>query len=181
MNVWIERAKKWCGGGKGMRLIVLLGLAGLALILLSELLPDGKEPEPAASAPSSQTQDASAYCKAMEADLRLLLSQIRGVGETQVMLTLSGTEEIEYAEESTRELNESGSRTQTQYVLMGTSGNPSALVKSVHNPKVTGGVVVCTGGDSNAVREQVYRTVAVACGVSTAQIHVAALAPNTKS
>lgn len=177
MKQWAERLKALCSSGNGMKLIVAIGLAGMALILLSELLPEkdaAPAPQPAASADAGAETD---YADALTAQLTALLTKITGVGHAEVMVTLAGSSETVYAEEQNRETNERGSRTENQYVIIGSGSNQSALVKSSRYPRVSGVIVVCEGGDSSVVREQVYRAVAVACGVSSAQIYVAALRP----
>ena len=60
-------------------------------------------------------------------------------------------------------------------MLVGSGSSQSALVEQTQDPWITGVVVVCEGGDSIQVKEQVYQAVSVACSISTAQIYVTAM------
>ena len=66
----LEPLRKKLKGENGVRLVMLLGIAGLALILLSGFLPDKAEKQTdAASVQSAETasqEQAEQYCRRME-------------------------------------------------------------------------------------------------------------------
>ena len=122
---------------------------------------------------SQQTEDA--YRTAAEQELTELLGQIRGVGRVHVMLRISGSETQVYATEQKTETDGSRTSRESKHVLIGSGNAQSALVEQIRAPRIIGAVVVCEGGDSIQVKEQIYQAVSVACSISTAQIYVAAM------
>ena len=103
----------------------------------------------------------------LEGELEEILSQISGVGKTEVLLTeFSGSETI-YQSDSGHNL--SGSDT----VIL-TDGNRSqyGLVRQVLAPVYKGAVVVCKGADSASVRLAVVDAVMRATGLSSDCISV---------
>ena len=75
----LEPLRKKLKGENGVRLVMLLGIAGLALILLSGFLPDKAEKQTdAASVQSAETasqEQAEQYCRRMEQQLVDVLEQ----------------------------------------------------------------------------------------------------------
>lgn len=122
---------------------------------------------------SQQTEDA--YRMAAEQELTELLGQIRGVGRVHVMLRISGSETQVYVTEQKTETDGSRTSRESKHVLIGSGNAQSALVEQIQAPRIIGAVVVCEGGDSIQVKEQIYQAVSVACSISTAQIYVAAM------
>ena len=96
----LEPLRKKLKGENGVRLVMLLGIAGLALILLSGFLPDKAEKQTdAASVQSAETasqEQAEQYCRRMEQQLVDVLEQVEGVGSCRVMLTATGSPETIY-------------------------------------------------------------------------------------
>ena len=164
------------------RLIVLLGFAGMALILLSGLLPDHKEQGRAEPLPPAETAEAGqeAYRAALESRLSALLSCMDGAGAVKVMVTLGGSAEQVYAEEV--KISHSGDKSQTESapVLSRVSGDESALITETKSPPVQGAVILCTGGDHAAVRERITNAVSALLGIPASQIYVGKAAANSE-
>ena len=103
----------------------------------------------------------------LEEKLEGILSQISGVGKTEVLLTeLSGSETI-YQSDSAHNL--SGSDT---VILTDGSRNQYGLVRQTLPPAYKGAVVVCKGADSASVRLAVVNAVMRATGLSSDCISV---------
>lgn len=152
--------------------IVFLGLIGMGCILLSSFgssKPEKEQPE------VSQTVTQEEYRLALEEQLTQMLGAISGVGKVQVLVTLGGSEEYQYARTDERTVSDSQMRSSTSYVTVGGSSK-EPLLESVSHPAITGVVVACDGGASSSVQEAVYMAVGVACGLTTAQIYVTKLA-----
>lgn len=152
--------------------IVFLGLIGMGCILLSSFgssKPEKEQPE------VSQTVTQEEYRLALEEQLTQMLGAISGVGKVQVLVTLGGSEEYQYARTDERTVSDSQMRSSTSYVTVGGSSK-EPLLESVSHPAITGVVVACDGGASSSVQEAVYKAVGVACGLTTAQIYVTKLA-----
>ena len=155
-----------------LRLIVLLGLAGLALILLSSFGTKEKAaPETEAPVPLAQ----EAYREALEEELCTILTSIEGVGRVKVLVTLGKSAEYQYAQQGDRRISGDTVQTSCTYVTVGSSRE--ALLESVAVPSVTGVIVVCEGGGSSSVQEQVCQAVSVACALPYIQICVTRLRP----
>lgn len=172
-----DSLKTALGKMKNIRLIVFLGIAGMIVILLSELITpaDKKKEEHNKAVSFSQNE----YCSRMERQVETLLGQINGVGKVNVMLTVEGTEEYIYAQQNKSSKSDNGDSSSQQdensYIFIQKSGDKEALVEKVVNPPVTGVVVVCEGGDIAKVRESIYSAVSVSLNVPANKIFVAKL------
>lgn len=163
------------------RWIVLLGIAGMLLILLSGLLPDKKPPpQTVSTAEGTPAAEQEAYRAALESRLTALLSQMDGAGAVTVMVTLSGSAEQVYAEEVKVSRSENSAQTESAPVLSRVSGDESALISETKSPPVQGAVILCTGGDHAAVRERITNAVSALLGIPAAQIYVGKAAANTE-
>ena len=163
------------------RLIVILGIAGMVLILLSGLLPDKKERGAPAESPAEPAAAAQEIYRAeLENRLTALLSDMEGAGTVKVMVTLGGSAEQVYAEEV--KVSRSGDRSQTESapVLSRVSGDESALITETKAPPVQGAVILCTGGDHAAVRERITNAVSALLGIPQSQIYVGKSAANSE-
>ncbi|MDO5560606.1 MAG: hypothetical protein Q4F95_13580 [Oscillospiraceae bacterium] len=172
-----ERIRSALGKIKNIRLIVFLGIAGMIIILLSELIPPAvKKTKNTQTAQSFSQND---YCGRLEKEIQLLLGKINGVGRVNVMLTVEGTEETVYAQQNKSSKSENGESSSQQdensYIFIQESGDKEALVEKVINPAITGVVVVCDGGDNAKVRESIYNAVSVSLNVPANKIFVAEL------
>ena len=96
-------------------------------------------------------------------------------GQGACLLRISGSETQVYATEQKTETDGSRTSRESKHVLIGSGNAQSALVEQIQAPRIIGAVVVCEGGDSIQVKEQIYQAVSVACSISTAQIYVAAM------
>ena len=131
---------------KGKWTLLLLLLGGLFLLLLGG--------QGAEDAPSF---DSEAYRAALTAEVTALCREVRGVGEVSVLLTLTEGESYTYAGQS-------------GYISAGGSG----LLLSSRPPQVAGVAVVCEGGGSAAVREELKALLSSALGIGAHRVTVTA-------
>ena len=153
------------GSKRGLYLCVGLGLCAILMILSGD---SGKEeiPETAGSEPSEEALDEADFIRRTEKELESILCAIDGVGDTKVMVTAKGSREYVYAE------NESERKEEKDHVILKNGSKEEALVKTVNAPKITGVVVVCEGGGSDRVKEEVVRAVTAALGIPSGSVHV---------
>ena len=174
MNALTERLRAALQKAGAVRVIVLIGLAGMALILFSGLMPDRSEQ--AAAEPEQQTEstlpDADAYRSDLEKRLTALLSGMDGVGNVTVMLTVRGTAEQVYAEEVKTSSSDRSAQTESAFVITKSGGEESALVTETKYPEEIGAAVLCSGGSHAVVREQVTGAVSTVLGIPASQIYV---------
>ena len=150
--------------GKKPWLLMLLGILGMVLILISSFVPSGETAAPA------ESEDPAA---AIEVRLSALISQIDGAGRTEVMVTLQDTGSTRYLSESdeTEEWAEGllqRKETSQQYV---TSGGGAGEVASL-TPTVEGVAVVCEGGGSAQVQNDIYEVLYALYGLSSSHVTV---------
>ena len=127
---------------KAVKIIMVVGAVIMIMIALSGIggINSGKS----GNAPG---YDLAGYERALEERLANILSDIDGVGDISVMVTLDTSEKTEY-------------------------GKNSDMLLSVTAPRVRGVIVVCDGGDSITVKEKVTEAVKGVFGINTAHISV---------
>lgn len=167
---WKELGRKWLEKGKGLRWALLVILVGVVLLCIPtrEL-----KKEPAADTAQVQSSQAEYDVSALEEKLAQTLSQIEGVGEVSVVLTLkSGTRQV-YATEKAERSDSGGSDSEETLARISTgSGSEEALQVMEIYPTFQGALVVCDGGNSALVRLAVTKSVAALTGLSTEKISV---------
>ena len=95
----------------------------------------------------SSAQRISEQERGLEERLSAILSEIDGVGEVQVMVTLDTSEQMQY-------------------------GRNSDMLLSVTAPAVRGVIVVCDGGGRADVREKVVNAVTGVFGINSLRVSV---------
>ena len=168
-------------GDRRSGLLLLAGLAGMVLILLSALPGSG-----GGEAAPSQPPDTQAYLEELEDRLEEIVGQVDGVGRCRVMVTAENGVEYVYAVEESENRNtassygQDGSRSQTQqqtsdqrYILLDSGGGgKQALLKTQRQPAIQGVVVVCQGAGSMVVQERVTQVVTTALGIPYTKVCV---------
>ncbi len=152
---------------KKKNILLAVGLLGILLIGLSNI-DFGSEQVVAEQAEQLEPQ--------LLADgIETILAEISGVGAVSVYLTYeSGAEDVYlYEEDATYEQSgdEVVSKTQTEVVLIDGDGK-SAVVSKTLEPKVLGVLVVCEGGASAVVREDIISAVKAVFNIDSNRIHV---------
>jgi len=169
----IERIRRFFQSSKGMRVTVLVGLAGIALILFSEMLPTRTEQRSSGALYAEEGENsAETYRLSLENRLTGLLARMEGVGTAKVMVTLEGSAEQIYAEEVRVSKGDHNEQKQSAYVITRAGGSESALLSRTAYPDIQGVAVLCAGGDHAAVRERVSRAVAVVLGIPASRVFV---------
>lgn len=155
------------GSKKGLYLCALLGISAMLMILFSDSGKREEISDNSAALPPGGISGDSDFIRRTEEDLESILCAIDGVGDTKVMVTAKGSEEFVYAE------NESEGKEEQKHVILKKGSEEEALVRTVNSPKITGVVVVCEGGGSDRVREEVLRAVTAALDIPSSSVHVA--------
>lgn len=163
-SAWTQNFRQRIQGDKKtLDFLLLLGLAGMALLCLSEWLPANAEPQEPAQAPVVQ-QSGENYAAQLEAQLEEMIAEVDGAGRCRVMVTLAAGEETIYATDT--EEGENTSR--SEHVLLG----EQALVESVQSPQIQGVAVVCEGGGNIAVQNTVTELIRALTGIGANHITV---------
>ena len=157
------------GSKKAMTAAAAVGIAGMLMILFFGGNENEEPKETIVTEPASNVW--TDYSSDTERRLEELLSAIDGVGDVKVMISFSSTEEYIYAQ--AEKIN--GEKTENEYVTVRNGNSEEALLRQVNTPAITGVAVVCGGGKSDRVREEIYRTVTAVLGIPAGRIYVAAM------
>ena len=169
-------------GDKIKKLIIILGLAGIALIFLSGFFKE-KDAVPVVEETKITADE---YAEKLQNSLGELVSSIAGAGEAQVLVTLQNGTEYVYAKEEKQKddlLEEkSGEDTvrkqetndsETKYItIKDADGTQRALAVTEIQPTVKGVVVVCSGGDDPIVQQRIINAVTTALDISSKRVCV---------
>lgn len=138
----LKNYKKIISDGKIKGVIFAVGIIGIALIFLSSFAgTDGK---------AQKLYEVNAFREDMQTSIAEMLSQIEGVGNVKVLLTVENSVEEIYLE------------------------NNSTKTKEIE-PLVRGVVVACDGGDDPVTAERVLDAVTKALSVSSSKVCVTKL------
>lgn len=163
------------------RAVIAAGVIGIALILLSELLPDRKTEETTVPPAAAETT-AAAYAEELEQRLAQVVSDIAGAGSCHVMVTLENGVEYVYASEEKvgSDYSTEGDRlsqtddTESSVILVQTEQGYEGLLVTEMQPTVKGVVVVCAGGGDEAVRQRVVEAVTTVLNITSRRVCVVA-------
>lgn len=186
-----ERIMEWIKNQKIRKdqLIVLI-LVGILLLVIT--IPTGskeeneKESDTRNVGTSQNNLKDQTYISAMEEELERILSQMEGVGEVKVMLTLKESSErvIEKDVQTSRETvkendSQGGERTTTNETLEestiyngGEDAGEEPYVSKERFPKVEGVVVVAEGGDNALVVQNITEAVQALFDIDTHKIRI---------
>lgn len=180
-----EPLKKLGKGDWRLKLVVTLGLLGMALIAISQFLPE-KKPQPDSATAVFTSAD---YAAQLEERLTSLIGDMDGAGRVRVMITLANAGETVYAQEETRNVDKQAEEVpaeqatattkvekeniEQRYILVeGENGRREALVKTQIEPRVQGVVVLCDGAGNPVVEQSITHVVTTALNVSTTRVAV---------
>lgn len=171
------------------KIAIAAGVIGICLIAISGCIQNNG-PQGSVQNTSSQVRSAAitadTYEKQIEQNLTEILSQVSGVGNVRVLVTLEQTTQKVYATQGktsgqqTSEKEESGTGRQettndseTNYlVVKDADGSERALPITEIQPVIKGVVVVCDGGGSPGVQKDITDAVTTALRLSSTQVCV---------
>ena len=171
---WFRRKENF------LKLIVAVGLAGMVLIFVSSWL---KPQEDSGSVDSTVSEsdgweNLEEYRANLTCELGNMIASIEGAGRTKLMLTIDGTVRSLYACDSDVQTNErSGGEQQNNekksyLVVRRKDGSEQAVTIGQLMPNVRGVLVVCEGGNDEAVASSIKEAVAAAVHLSPTHICV---------
>lgn len=168
MNKTVQKILEKIKRDKRIAAIVSIGLVGIILLTLSELMPhksDAKQNEKA----ENVTDIRDSYEENIEKRLTSIVSSIDGAGRTEVMVTLASGDENVYA---VKEKSSDGSK-EREYIVIDSDKNESGLLLKVIEPEIRGVAIVCEGADSAKIRQEIISSVSAVLGISTNRISIA--------
>lgn len=162
---YLNQMQKWGAVLRQYKYALLVIALGVILLLL----PSAKTQRGAAQQ-QTQAQTEIFDLEAFESKLARILSQIEGVGKTQVILTLDRGSKQVLAQDQQR----SGDGTYSaQTVTVGRgSGTQEVVALQEISPQFRGALVVCAGGHSAQVRLKLVEAVSAVTGLGADQISI---------
>ena len=172
-----------------LSIIVMLGIAGIALIFISSYLsPVSSDSETNTEEISDTDTFSENYKNELTEELGNMIARIDGAGRTKVMITLEGTVRDVYAADTDTNGKESSRKTdsnenadkqntekKTYTIIRGRDGSEKALSIGQLLPEIKGVLVVCDGGDREDVKEKIIQAVSAALNITRSHIYVTAL------
>ena len=159
---------------KKIKVFIALGLIGILLIFMSEIIPSTTQ--------STKKDEYSydEYITTLESETTKLLESIDGAGECRVMITLENTRESVFAKNYEESSSGSYYSNSNEYVLYkGQEGETPLLVKE-YFPQIKGVAVVCSGADSVAVKESIINCLTSVFDLPSTKISVSKLRNKVK-
>ncbi len=172
---------------KGGKVILATGILAILLIFISGYFSGGEKGTSQAKSEQTQLLSADEYTAQLERRLTDIVGSIAGAGTCKVMVTLENGIQYVYAQEekisenkmqdntdSTVRTQESGDR-QKSYIIVDSGSGNQALVVTEVQPTIKGVVIVCQGGGSPSVQQQVINAVTTALAINSTKVCVAPL------
>ena len=154
----------------GRLTVAIIGIAvGVILLLIGNHAVGEKEKDDNVMPPEGQrTLSMEEYREALEERMAFICSQVAGVGEVNVIVSLEGGYEYVYAYDE----KYTASGQSTAYIVIGSGSGESLVYLTERVPTITGIGVVCTGGQDAGVRREVTSLLSAAFGVGANKIYV---------
>lgn len=140
----LKELKELLRNEKSLKIILIAGLFLIIIIAFSGFSSDKMEKNDKMFFDYNRQSE---YEQALEKKLSSVLSEINGIGNIDIMITLDTSEENRFDDKE------------------------DELV-CVRTPSVRGVIVVCDGGDNIIIREKVISAVSGAFGISTTRVSV---------
>ena len=180
----MRRARGALAGPAGVRLLAGAGALGVLLLCLP-VFRGGAQTAPPAQAASQSCADEE-YPDRLGARLKQILGRMQGVGEVEVLVTVSQDSQYIYATDTTENdqsdqaaAGGTGGSTQRQtqqsHVILNQDSGDQGLLTTRLPPRVQGVVVVCQGGGDPEVAARITEAVTAALGVGPSRISVSKL------
>jgi len=169
-----------------MRNILVLFIIGIMVFIFADLMSNEKNKKTSINnkyvneeSYNNLTYD---YSSVLEKKLQDTLSQLKGVGEVKVMITLEETEEVVPAfnttknNETTKEIDSQGGTREviredmTIQVVTGDEGSP-IVIKEI-KPTIRGVIVIAEGAEDLSVKEMLYEAVKTVLGIPGNRVEV---------
>lgn len=164
---------------KNPKILVIVGLVGIALIFLSSLFSGGEEEKINVS--DTATYTAEEYRELLEKEIKKIITGITGDKNPTVVITLESG--IRYSYASADEIDSSSSYGDTSdqsseskkksYITIRTAdGGEQALIVTEIMPEVRGVAIVCAGGNSESVAERIKNAVTAALNITAKRVYI---------
>ena len=169
--------KKYLEKLKNPRVLIIIGVIGIALIFLSSFIEP--KPENKSNLDEFSTEE---YKDKLEKDITKLVKSISGSRKVTVVITLESGINYQYAdnlEESDESKNdnlntaEKSEIKQNYITVKNADGSEQAILISKQMPEIRGVAIVCEGGDNAALNEKIQNAVMSALNITSKRVYIA--------
>ncbi len=167
MNKYIEKLVGRLKADKKLLFIIVLGISGMLLLLLSG--GTGSENEEKNEGENRSVEEIS---EEIEKNLTELIKTVSGVGKVRVMVTIDCLEEKTVAINTEREMSDNKTDYKDEYVIIEKSQETDGLVLKITAPKIRGVGITCQGAASVTVKQEIIKLVSAALGIPVNKIWV---------
>ncbi|MGM9602627.1 MAG: hypothetical protein ACI3W5_13725 [Faecousia sp.] len=144
---------------------ILILLVGIVLMALPQKSTQKEQTQPSVTVQQEQIT--------VEQQLANILSNVKGAGRVEVMLTIKEGEEILYQTNTdTSQSDTTGSVSSDTVILSDKDRTQSGLVRKVNGPKYQGAIILCTGANDPSVRLAIIDAVSKITGLGADKISV---------
>lgn len=157
-----QNLKTWFSKYRYVALLIIIGMIFL-------LIPSTSDKQ--AATPIAPTQPLPEF--SVHEELEALLSQVKGAGKVEVMLSISEGERTVYQANTFSSTNENSTEIRHEFITVSDAQRAQdGLVQQVNPPTYLGAIIVCEGADSPAVRLALTEAIAKVTGLGADRISV---------
>lgn len=165
---------------KSPKILIIAGISGIVLILLSSLI--GGKKEEASPLPSDSSITAEQYLTSLQNGITEIVKGITGSEKVKVVITLESGLKYSYAdinEGSSADKSENGGESTSReskksYITVKKSdGGEQALLVTTEMPEIRGVAIVCEGGDIEEINEKIQNAVTAALNITAKRVFIA--------
>ena len=161
--------------GKNLKIIILI-IVLLVIVVLYFAVGNKSSIETDNKTYTSTYTSTLDYCAELESKLERVLSNIKGVGDVKVMVSVDGSPELKYASDTDTKTSSTSNGTTTTsssspIIISGGDGsNPLILTEEL--PKVKGVIVVASGASQIGIKLDILNAVSNLLDISTDKVSV---------
>ena len=173
-----EIVSKYLKPFKKPKTVLIIGLVGIGLIVLSSLFSSGESKK---ENMKTGEMTAEEYKTILEEDIKETVTDITGSKNVSVVITLESGIKYSYAdireetltEKKENEKESTDNETKSGYITVKTAeGGEQALLVTTQMPKVRGVAIVCDGGDNERIAEKIQNAVMSALKISSKKVYI---------
>ena len=173
-----EIVSKYLKPFKKPKTVLIIGLVGIGLIVLSSLFSSGESKK---ENMKTGEMTAEEYKTILEEDIKETVTDITGSKNVSVVITLESGIKYSYAdireetltEKKENEKESTDNETKSGYITVKTAeGGEQALLVTTQMPKGRGVAIVCDGGDNERIAEKIQNAVMSALNISSKKVYI---------
>ena len=178
-----EKWEKLFKDRKTENLVFMLILLIVTLVIINRILKDEPKKDDNLNITNSAVLASKSTETTLDKKLEEILSQIKGVGKVNVLVTYSENEfnKIPMYNESntqniTEEVDKSGNTKKNtsdiiqKEIVLGADQNP--VIQSIENPRIEGAIIIAEGAGNIDIKTNIISAVEAATGLATHKIQV---------